>query len=428
MNQPVDASGTVGPRRSLRKRSIPIVFAITAWVVVEGLSFVGLFALRRLAKIDYSPTASMLAPEARDNLERFLARGGGRSMDLDADLGWAPIRGLGDINSAGMRDDRDYGPYARPGVLRIAAFGDSFTYGSDVSLGDNWAKQISTLEPRIEVLNFGVPAYGLDQAYLRYVAFGDEYHPDVVLIGYMSENLARHVNVYRGFYSRSYRDAIFTKPRFRLDGDALVLLPNPLATIDAYRALRANEASVLARIGQNDYHFYALYGDGALDFLPSVRLLKLAGAELRKRLQTPIYTPDGRYDERSEAYHVTLRLLDRFHADVLARHALPIIVVFPDLNDQKRSRAGKPRRYASMLAYLASRGYRVIDLMDALEPEQGRYSVDDLSVQWGHYSKLGNEIVAGFILERLKAWGIDRTEQAREEARRALTTDAADKP
>lgn len=421
MNRTGDDPAGRGVLPSRSRRSIPVLFAVSVWIAVEGLCFVGLYALRRFAGIAYVPTATTLTLEARTNLDAFLARGAGASMDMDPALGWVPIRDTAEINSAGMRDDREYAPTPPPGVLRIAAFGDSFTYGSDVALGENWAKQITALSPSIEVLNYGVGAYGLDQAYLRYLAVGGDYHPDIVLIGYMSENLARNVNVYRGFYSRSYGDSIFTKPRFKLENGALVLVPNPLSTMDAYRSLRANETEVLREVGRHDFHYFGLYGDGALDFLPSVRLGKIAAAETRKRLQTPIYTGDGRYDERSEAYQVTLRLLDRFYAAVLARQALPIIVVFPDLNDQRRSREGLSRRYAPLLAYLEARGYRFIDAMDALEREQARYSIDDLSVKWGHYSKLGNEIVARHIRERLRAWRIDTPEQAREAGRRTTT-------
>jgi len=170
-----------------RRRSIPVVFAVATYLVVEGASLSGLFLLRRFADIEYAPTATALSPEARKNLDAFLARGEGASMAMDPELGWAPIRGAGEINSAGMRADREYAAKAPPGVLRIAAFGDSFTYGSDVALGADWATQITTLAPAIEVLNYGVPAYGLDQAYLRYRAVGSDYRPDIVLIGYMSE-------------------------------------------------------------------------------------------------------------------------------------------------------------------------------------------------------------------------------------------------
>ena len=303
-----------------------------------------------------------------------------------------------------MRDDRDYDPQPAAGILRIAAFGDSFTYGSDVKLGENWAKQISAIDPRIEMLNYGIGAYGLDQAYLRYLKVGTAYHPHVVFIGYMTENLARDVNVYRAFYSRAYSDWPFTKPRFRIEKGELVLIPNPLRSVADYRRLRKDEKEVLTELGRNDYHYVGNYAAGPLDFSPTVRLVKMFAARIQKKRQNPIFTNDGRYNQQSEAYEITVRIFDAFYRKVLEDGALPIIVVLPDLNDLHRSREGKPRRYAALLDYFNSKGYRYIDVMDALEPAQQRYKFSDLTVRpWGHYSKLGNDIVARHILQTIEA-------------------------
>jgi len=214
----------------------------------------------------YAPTASTLSPEARSNLEAFLARVAGASMDMDPELGWAPIKNRDDINSAGMRDDHEYASMPAPGVLRIAAFGDSLR-SDRRSSRENWAKRIPALARSIEVLNYGVPAYGLDQAYLRYLAVGAEYHPHIVLIGYMSrEPRPQRQRLYRGFYSRAYRDAIFTKPRFKIENGSLTLVNNPLATIDAYRALRANARRGVARRRPTGLSFRGLYDAGPFDF------------------------------------------------------------------------------------------------------------------------------------------------------------------
>lgn len=405
------------------KLLVRVVSVFALCLFVEGLSFAALMALWRVRRISYAPTASALSPEARSKLDAFLARRAGERMDMDPVLGWVVASADPDANEAGMRDDREYDRVPTPGILRISAFGDSFTYGSDVPLGESWAKRIPALASRVEVLNYGVPAYGLDQAYLRYLKLGADYQPDVVFIGYMTENLARNVNVYRPFYAEVYRDAIYTKPRFRVESGALVLVPNPLATLDEYRRLRAHEAEVLSEIGRQDYHFIGRYPAGALDFSRSVRLLKLAAAELRRARQVPIFTPDGRYDPRSEAYEVTLRIFDDFYRKVVERGALPIIVVFPDTNDQQRSRERKPRRHAPLVEYFRSRGYRFIDALDAIESVQDRYSISDLSVRWGHYSKLGNEIIAKFMLQRLAEWDLDaepQTSRAAEAERQRL--------
>ncbi|MDP9178569.1 MAG: SGNH/GDSL hydrolase family protein [Gemmatimonadota bacterium] len=399
---------------SVRRRLfVRIVFVLVVYFLVEGVAFGGLLFLRKTRGLSYFPAGSTLAPQARQNLDRFLAPASKPGMTMDPDLGWLRTPGFPGINTAGMRDDREYNPEPDSGVLRIAAFGDSFTYGSDVPLGENWAKRIPAMNPAIEVLNYGVGASGVDQAYLRYLKAGADFHPHVVLIGFMTENIGRHVNVYRGFYSRAYGDWFFTKPRFRVEKGELVLIPNPLRSADDYRRLRDDDHTVLIELGRNDFHYAGHYRAGPFDFSPTVRLVKMVRARIDKKRQSPIYTPDGRYDQRSEAYAITIGILDAFYRKVLEAGALPIIVVFPDLDDQQRSREGKPRRYAAVLNDFNRKGYRYIDALQALEPVEQRYTISDLSVMWGHYSKLGNDIVAQHILRTLGRWNLDQVSEVK---------------
>ncbi len=401
------ADGPVN-QRMRRKLLVRFAFAVVLYLMVEGVSLAGLQILRKVRGISYFPAASTLAPEAITNLDAFIARGTGAQASMDAILGWVPPPSP-EKNRAGMRDNREYDPQPEPGILRISAFGDSFTYGADVELGENWAKRISAMNPAIEVLNYGVAAYGLDQSYLRYLQLGTAYHPHVVFIGYMTENLARNVNVYRGFYTNGYRSTIFSKPRFRVENGVLTLLPNPLTTVEDYRRFRNNQEEVLRELGRNDYYFVSQYAAGPLDFSPSLRLGKLVAARFRKASQIPVFTNDGRYEQRSEAYEVTLRIFDAFYRKVLENGALPIIVVLPDTNDQQRSRDGETRRYAPLLDYFRARGYRYIDALGAIEPVQQRYTMRDLSIKkWGHYSTLGNDIVARYILKSLVEWDLDQ--------------------
>lgn len=340
---------------SKRRLFVRLAFALVVYLLLEGVAFAGLQVLRKARGLSYFPDASTLAPRARANLDRFLAPGAKPSMIMDADLGWLRRPGPQN-NAAGTRDDREYDPQPGAGILRIAAFGDSFTYGADVKLGENWAKRISALNPAMEVLNYGIGAYGFDQAYLRYLKVGQDYHPHVVFIGFMTENIARDVNVYRGFYSRDYSDWFFTKPRFRIEKGELALIPNPLRSVEDYRRLRDAEQEVLSELGRNDYHYAGHYAAGPFDFSPTVRLVKMVAARIQKSRQRPIFTNDGRYDQQSEAYEITVKIFDAFYRKVLEAGALPIIVVLPDVNDQHRSREGKPRRYAVLLDYFNAKG------------------------------------------------------------------------
>lgn len=92
------------------------------------------------------------------------------------------------INSAGFRD-REF-PLRKPeGVFRIAAIGDSITYGHGFSQLEAWPKQLESLldaagAPDYEVLNFGVAGYNIAQIVERLRGLALAYQPDLVIYGY----------------------------------------------------------------------------------------------------------------------------------------------------------------------------------------------------------------------------------------------------
>ena len=396
-----------------------LAYLLVIYLVLEGLCLGCLWLLARTRNIRYDPRPTVLSADQKSILTEFLKRLSPTA--IDATLGW--VNPPSHTNSAGIRDDREYATMPPPGTIRISAFGDSFTYGGDVSLGENWTKQITAIDPSIEVLNYGVGGYGLDQAYLRYLKVGTDYHPNIIFIGYMSQSVDRQVNVLPAFYTNMFHNLVFTKPRFRLEGDRLALLSNPLSTFSDYENFLRNDTVVLPELGRNDYWYQINYSRGKLDFLPSVRLGKVFWGQVNQRVINPIFTLDGQYNTKSEAYLITAKILDGFYQKVLDNGALPIILVFPDRNDQTRSRQGEIRRYAALLEHFRSKGYRYIDVLDALEPYNSRYSVAQLTVAWGHYSPIGNTIIANYILTQLKAWDLvdpSKVNQAVQQERQRL--------
>jgi hypothetical protein len=402
----------------LRPFLVRLIFVGLVYAMVEVVALAGLWVVEKRRGISYFPWASALLPETRKSLDDFLAGRPNPMVKHDSTLGW---RRVTEVTAQGVRDNVTYAREPAPDRVRIAAFGDSFTYGSGVTLDESWAKRMAALNPSVEVLNYGIGAFGLDQAYLRYQQEGADLRPHIVFIGYMSENIARNVNVFRGFYGAGYPGFFFTKPRFVLEQGRLRLLPNPLRTVADYRRLRDDPETVLAEIGRSDFHFRGGYGAGPLDFSPSVRLVKLIVARARIVGRPSILAADGRYDTRSEAYDLTLRIFDAFHAEVIRNGAIPVIVVFPDINDHHRSRGGKERRYSPMLEYFRSRDYRYIDLLEAFEPVESRYPVDSLVVDWGHFSRIGNDLAARHILGRMADWKLIPSDSARHPATYALS-------
>ena len=79
----------------------------------------------------------------------------------------------------------------REGALRVVAIGDSFVFGSYVDSDETYPAQLESLLDDGEVINMGVVGYGIDQAVLKYVAHGQQYDPDVVLLGTFPHNYVR---------------------------------------------------------------------------------------------------------------------------------------------------------------------------------------------------------------------------------------------
>ena len=114
-------------------------------------------------------------------------------------------------------------------VLRVVAIGDSFVFGSYVDSDETYPAQLETLLDDGEVLNMGVVGYGIDQAVLKYQAYGEQYDPDVVLLGTFPHNYIRTALPFYGF----------AKPLFAHDESAGIVrltntdIPPPQEVYDA---------------------------------------------------------------------------------------------------------------------------------------------------------------------------------------------------
>lgn len=388
-----------------RKIKMYLLFGLFCYFSVEAISYAGLRAFRWKTNIEFSPTISTLSEKQKRRLAYFIKNGNGvnKRMAQDPELGWVEVF---ESNLAGMRDSREYTAEPPGGIIRLSSFGDSFTFGSDVELDRTWQKRLVRLNPSLEVLNYGSGAYGLDQAYLRYLRDGKTYKPNIVFIGFMSENIARNVNVFRAFYTTWYRQSIFTKPRFILKDGELALLKNPISSIEDHKRFLKEDSLMLRQIGKDDYHYQSSYCAGPIDFLPSIRIGKILLHQLSTKYLQPIFKSDGMYNENSEAFHVTTAIFDAFYKKVLENGALPIILIYPDSNDRGRSLYNKPKRYRPLLEYLRSKDYLYIDLMEAFEPYADRFTPADFMVRWGHFSSLAHLIAAKFINNMIQEKGM----------------------
>lgn len=141
-----------------------ITLLCLVYVSIEGLCYLGLNALRAKG-VEYDPLPSALSQEQKNlisaRFEDAPPLPGHQSV-----LGWTPkpntLSKDVTINSQGIRSTQDYSRDVESKRVRLSAFGDSFTFGSDVDNQSTWEYQLEAQDVRFEVLNFGVGAYGLD--------------------------------------------------------------------------------------------------------------------------------------------------------------------------------------------------------------------------------------------------------------------------
>lgn len=156
----------------------------------------------------------------------------------DQDIGWVPKPGSSNdlfiFNSAGIRVAsaiREYKKVPEKGIFRVLLFGDSYTQGDEVSFEETWGyileQDLTQRGIRTEILNFGVNAYGMDQAFLRWKKSGVSYSPHLVIFGLQIENAYRNVNIIRPFYN-PHTGMPFSKPRFILKDNQLAMINNPV--------------------------------------------------------------------------------------------------------------------------------------------------------------------------------------------------------
>lgn len=109
----------------------------------------------------------------------------------------------------------------------IVLVGDSFTFGEEVRYEETWGYHLGELlGDGIQILNFGVPGYGVDQAYLRYAKDARRWKPKVAIFGVFKHDLLRTLTVYP-FLAHPQWDLPFSKPRFMVSDGKSVLLNDP---------------------------------------------------------------------------------------------------------------------------------------------------------------------------------------------------------
>ncbi len=402
-----------GPRRSHRSRRLvfALLTVILVWFVCECIVVI--------AAPSTLPPVNTLDP--RVFVERYrapitkLIDGETELFALSPKLGWSykpwGQMGIYRSNGQGIRADRDFDAVPPDGVLRIATFGDSFMYGADVEVQDSWQARLEASDPTVEVLNFGVSAYGTDQSVLRYFEEGVRFSPQVVVLSYISENNLRNLTTFRPFYLPS-TGLPFAKPRYRLEGEQLTLVGNPLPSAEDYRTFLANPEETLPRIGEHDafYQQYESSSVGFFDRSPTFRAARFWVRRLMERFTSGADRPqvlDDWYRPLAGNNPLLFRMFDAFRDEAASHGSRPIVMLFPTHFDYQKLQQGGELSYAHVAAFLEAQNFIFIDVADIFQVylDDGG-SEEDLfafGAEGGHFSPLGHRLIADAMSENLLA-------------------------
>lgn len=227
------------------RRSLALGLAVNAWSLLLALGLAE--AIVRSVAVRMPAGISVSGVQLLATWPELVARSGAAIAGVspsgtwdesflvsDRDLGWSLGRGRHDrsgryaSSQEGIRSSEPAVRYGdRKARFRVALLGDSNAFSLEVPFEATWGAQLEQmLGPDAQVLNFGVDGYGVDQMVLRYQRDVRPWHPNVVLVGFIGDDLVRSMAVYP-FITFEWPGFV-VKPRFALEDGKLRLLNSPL--------------------------------------------------------------------------------------------------------------------------------------------------------------------------------------------------------
>ncbi len=396
------------PRLFGHPYAIRVTVAVCVWLVMLGLVEVVLRAMTRRG-IDGMPVVAVgqdipllpYRPDAK-HVEAWFSRAKpGSYLVNDPELGWTIGKnrtnwsGLYRSNAQGIRtaDDRVYDPAPPGDRRRVCVFGDSFTHGDEVAAEDTWPYQLERECPGLEVLNFGVPGYGTDQAFLRWRRDGKRFRSHVTILGIWPEDICRNLNTNR--YYMALAGGFRPKPRFVLEDGHLRLThcPVPEASQVVQRLSMPATSTLMAD------EFWISHDELAYKPLYRLHTVRVAASVYnmyrRKQRRHRLYSGQDR-----RAIDLTVAIADQFRAEVQETGALPLILLLPmDVLLKTYPIQGA----MPLVTALRDRGHTVIDLGPVFARSASRDGLEHyfLLDGQGHLNATGNRLVASEICARL---------------------------
>ena len=194
-------------------------------------------------------------------LEKFLPHG------FDPELGWVRKPNTEHLengkygkvkwttNSSGARTNPEF----EKTESKISCYGDSFAFCRQVNDDETWEHYLSKTF-MINVQNFGVGNYGLDQTLLRLKREYTLNPTKIVIIGVVPDTISRILSMWKHYYE--YGNTLGFKPRFKISNNDLELIKNPIDTKEKF----LKYTNYLNIIQENDFFYKTKFSKEKITF------------------------------------------------------------------------------------------------------------------------------------------------------------------
>ena len=356
-----------------------------------------------------------------EGLKKFIRHG------FDPELGWVrkPNTWHDEKGRAGRTSYHinELGVRSHPGLedlpMKIACFGDSFTFCRQVNDDQTWPWHLASLAGA-GVVNFGVGNYGVDQACLRMKRELSKIHPEVVIMGVVPSTIVRILSVWKHY--NEFGNTFGFKPRYDLENGRLKLIKNiiddeaKLHEYDKYlKSIQANDYFYLTKFRDEMIRFPYLYStlrkpDRNFPIISALLLSailrgagikneRLDGYPMMKIMNINRILRRWLFQDRS-ATDLFNAIIEEFIKEVKNKGAKPVFLFMPQKDDLSLIR-GKGPYYDSFTNRIREKAL-VVDMTDYL---LGASNLDELysddNEYGGHFSSDGNKFVAKTIYEVL---------------------------
>jgi hypothetical protein len=289
------------------------------------------------------------------------------------------------------RHTRHSGFSEKPAAVRIALIGDSMTYGYEVRCEASWGHALEAyLGPDVQVLNFGVSSYGLNQVLLRYERDARSWKPQIVIIGITAREITRLVEMYP-FLIPQWGGHPFVRPRLVLKNGSPSYINQPPPTpaeVIAHTSIKQLpnidlDANYRRLEWERDGLWYLLQKSYFFRFLTSIRPPSEAVRE-------------GLSDK--DILGLSQHVLDALVRLVREDGAIPLVVHFPYEFELKKTLENGNNYIPLSVQTLRSAGIDHFDMTACLLEAKAA----DEYMPVGHYSPKANAVIAKCLAQTLR--------------------------